>query len=331
MMRNAPTRALLPVLLGLLLDPLGTAPRRFSNAEVAAVRRALQLTYARYDWHTELLADHSLTPTLESLCHRLRQVAEQATAGPLTAEPLPGGQVAGAAAALAEEIHSLYVGGDYAGTFNVPTNIDLTLREQLVLFDFSQVPERRRPLFYYAVLAGLNHQVRRHPRRRAIIVDEVHYMSQEASLMTFLANMVKTVLGLRDRTELAFVDDQRGKPSFTPDLADGIHTLAIRRLPGQLPQESLVVGVGAQGLLMSLALQRRGVRVVVTDVNPDRVAFATDALGVAALDPDDGRQFELVVDTTGVPEANASTTLIPKSSTPVSSRPWATSGAAVAE
>jgi len=45
-------------------------------------------------------------------------------------------------------------------------------------------------------------------------------------------NMVKTVLGLRDRTELAFVDDQRGKPSFTPDLADGIHTLAIRRLPG---------------------------------------------------------------------------------------------------
>jgi hypothetical protein len=37
-------------LLGLLLDPLGHQPRRFSNAEVAAMRRALQLTYARYDW-----------------------------------------------------------------------------------------------------------------------------------------------------------------------------------------------------------------------------------------------------------------------------------------
>ncbi|MCB0008273.1 MAG: hypothetical protein KDE04_17535, partial [Anaerolineales bacterium] len=58
---------------------------------------------------------------------------------------------------------------------------------------FSRVPERRRPLFYYATLAGINHQVRRQPRQRAIIVDEVHYMSQEASLMTFLANMVKTV------------------------------------------------------------------------------------------------------------------------------------------
>lgn len=195
-------------LLSLLLDPLGHNPRRFSNAEVAAVRRAMQLTYARYDWEGELLTDHTLTPTLETFCHKLYQVAEQAAVGTQSLQtrllvsgeepgalPLPvlGGQVAAAAAALAEEIESLYVHGDYAGTFNVQTNLDLTLKERIVLFDFSQVPERRRPLFYYAVLAGINHQVRRQPRQRAIIVDEVHYMNQEASLMTFLANMVKTV------------------------------------------------------------------------------------------------------------------------------------------
>ncbi|MCB8980759.1 MAG: hypothetical protein H6657_25390 [Ardenticatenaceae bacterium] len=195
-------------LLGLLLDPLGNNPRRFSNAEVAAVRRALQLTYARYDWEGELMVDHGLTPTLETFCHKLVQVAEQAAPGaqaPLAllapagngsrGLPIPvlGGQVAEAAADLAEEIESLYVYGDYAGTFNVPTNLDLRLKERIVLFDFSQVPERRRPLFYYATLAGINHQVRRKPRKRAIIVDEVHYMNQEASLMTFLANMVKTV------------------------------------------------------------------------------------------------------------------------------------------
>ena len=62
-----------------------------------------------------------------------------------------------------------------------------------MLFDFSEVPERRRSLFYYAVLAGINHQVRRRPRKRAIIVDEVHYMSREGELMAFLASMVKTV------------------------------------------------------------------------------------------------------------------------------------------
>jgi dTDP-4-dehydrorhamnose reductase len=46
------------------------------------------------------------------------------------------------------------------------------------------------------------------------------------------ANMVKTVLKLADRPELAFVDDQRGHPSFTADLAVGIRRLAASRVPG---------------------------------------------------------------------------------------------------
>jgi hypothetical protein len=158
----------------------------------------LQLTYARYDWEGELMSNHQLTPTLDTFCHKLAQVAEQSTAMQIltvadAALPMTGRQVAAAAGRLAEEIESLYVIGDYASTFNVPTNLDLRLKERIVLFDFSQVPERRRPLFYYATLAGINHQVRRKPRQRAIIVDEVHYMNQEASLMSFLANMVKTV------------------------------------------------------------------------------------------------------------------------------------------
>ncbi len=45
-------------------------------------------------------------------------------------------------------------------------------------------------------------------------------------------NMVKTVLGLLDRESLAFVDDQRGCPSFTGDLAAGLYELAERRLGG---------------------------------------------------------------------------------------------------
>ncbi|HKX72132.1 MAG TPA: dTDP-4-dehydrorhamnose reductase, partial [Acidimicrobiales bacterium] len=45
-------------------------------------------------------------------------------------------------------------------------------------------------------------------------------------------NMVKTVLGLADRPELAFVDDQRGCPSFTADLAVAIRSLAASRVPG---------------------------------------------------------------------------------------------------
>jgi dTDP-4-dehydrorhamnose reductase len=45
-------------------------------------------------------------------------------------------------------------------------------------------------------------------------------------------NMVKTVLALADRPELAFVDDQRGCPTFTADLAAAIRRLAVLRLPG---------------------------------------------------------------------------------------------------
>ncbi len=45
-------------------------------------------------------------------------------------------------------------------------------------------------------------------------------------------NMVKTVLALADRPELAFVDDQRGCPSFTADLAVALRRLAVDRAPG---------------------------------------------------------------------------------------------------
>ena len=45
-------------------------------------------------------------------------------------------------------------------------------------------------------------------------------------------NMVKTVLALADRPELAFVDDQRGCPSFTADLAIAIRSLAASRCRG---------------------------------------------------------------------------------------------------
>jgi dTDP-4-dehydrorhamnose reductase len=47
------------------------------------------------------------------------------------------------------------------------------------------------------------------------------------------ANMVKTILRLAaERAELAFVDDQRGCPTFTEDLAGMVVRLAVARMPG---------------------------------------------------------------------------------------------------
>ena len=78
---------------------------------------------------------------------------------------------------------------------------------------------------------------------------------------------------------------------------------ALRRLGTPLPPSALVVGVGAQGLIMSLALLERGVAVHAEDVNPNRVALAA-ALGClpAGGDP---RLHHLVVDTVGSPSSMA--------------------------
>ena len=76
---------------------------------------------------------------------------------------------------------------------------------------------------------------------------------------------------------------------------------ALRRMGALQFESALVVGVGAQGLLMSVALVERGVTVHGYDVNPDRVAFA-ERLGVHPAAVDEQRlRFDFVVDTVGSP------------------------------
>lgn len=76
---------------------------------------------------------------------------------------------------------------------------------------------------------------------------------------------------------------------------------ALRRIGTASPDAALVVGVGAQGLLMSLLLLERGVEVHVVDVNLERVAFAERFGARAAARGDDAPRFGLVVDTVGSP------------------------------
>jgi alcohol dehydrogenase/L-iditol 2-dehydrogenase len=78
-------------------------------------------------------------------------------------------------------------------------------------------------------------------------------------------------------------------------------TAALRRFRAPLPPTVLVVGVGAQGLLMSLVLLERGSNVHVHDPNAARVALAA-RLGASVTPPDDDEpRFGLVVDTVGSP------------------------------
>lgn len=76
---------------------------------------------------------------------------------------------------------------------------------------------------------------------------------------------------------------------------------ALRRLGDPVPERALVVGVGSQGLLMSLSLVARGSSVLVHDVSQERMALAA-TLGARPLSPSDAEApVGLVVDTVGTP------------------------------
>jgi alcohol dehydrogenase/L-iditol 2-dehydrogenase len=79
---------------------------------------------------------------------------------------------------------------------------------------------------------------------------------------------------------------------------------ALRRHPEALPHSALVVGVGPQGLLMTLALIDRGLEVYTHDLNADRVAFA-GRLGARSAGDEISERFALIVDTVGSPASMA--------------------------
>lgn len=89
-------------------------------------------------------------------------------------------------------------------------------------------------------------------------------------------NMLRTVVGLRDRDDLAFVDDQRGCPSFTPDLAVGLRRLAAARIPGlfHLTNEGSTTWYGfVREVLDALGEDPDNVRAIGTDeLDPPRAA-----------------------------------------------------------
>jgi len=102
-------------------------------------------------------------------------------------------------------------------------------------------------------------------------------------------NMVKTVLSLADRPELAFVDDQQGCPTFTADLAPAIRRLAVQRLPGtfHVTNQGTTTWYGFVRDILELAGHDPGkVRPIATaDLDPPRPAPrpANSVLDNAAL------------------------------------------------
>lgn len=80
---------------------------------------------------------------------------------------------------------------------------------------------------------------------------------------------------------------------------------AVDRIGVTAGEPALVIGAGAQGLLVCLALQRRGAIAFAVDPQPGRMALASQLGAQAVAGPDAPERFPVIVETSGAPEAVA--------------------------
>jgi hypothetical protein len=151
--------------VGLLLS------RGLDNFEQAAVETACRDIYAGVSPEDPA----EVHPRLENLVQALRREDDRARS-------------------LADEIAGLYVDGSLSSVFNAPTNLDMGLGQDVVVFDFHKIPGKFQTLLYGLILAALQREClrRRRERRRIIFVDEFKRMSEEPLLARTVATMFKT-------------------------------------------------------------------------------------------------------------------------------------------
>ena len=157
----------------------------FSNREQAVVDAALRDLYWGIDPSTLTPEE---TPRLEQLCRRLALKGGRGAAG--------GGVGGGVGPMLAEEIAGIYVDGVYGDVFNSPegTSLDLRFRSSATAFDFFEVDDTFRGLWYALVLGAIYKKIRTKPPRERMIVyvDEFRFMAREPMLAELVMMLVKT-------------------------------------------------------------------------------------------------------------------------------------------
>jgi hypothetical protein len=185
-------------------------PREFSIPERGVLDRALSALYLPLDPDTPL----DQMPILSDLIARLEQYQEIE------------------ARQLARELRMLITGSEEPGaplnvlgrSFNRRTRIDWNFTRDINYYDFTDVPEQLRPLYYAQAIGAILREMRnphRNRRRKILLqIDEFGYLSQIESLAHLAATLCKVArkygLGLIaiDQNPITFLDSQHGRFIF---------------------------------------------------------------------------------------------------------------------
>jgi conjugal transfer ATP-binding protein TraC len=82
-----------------------------------------------------------------------------------------------------------YIGGSLANVFNAQTNIDLASR--LVVFDIKDLPESLRQIMMLIIANFVQNQVKAHPEKRLLVIDEGWLLLEHEESARFIAGMVR--------------------------------------------------------------------------------------------------------------------------------------------
>jgi conjugal transfer ATP-binding protein TraC len=82
-----------------------------------------------------------------------------------------------------------YLKGTLAGVFNQQTNIDLNNR--LVVFDIKDMPENLRPTMMLVISNFVENQVKAHPEKRLLVIDEAWSLLQYEQTARFISGLVR--------------------------------------------------------------------------------------------------------------------------------------------
>ncbi len=149
------------------VDPNRTIPAR----EAGLLDAALGVVYDGLDDPLHTPAEY--VPRLQQLCHQLRRQG---------------------ADDLAMDLDLNFVSGSLGAVYNQPTNLDVALAADLVMYDFRDIPAESRTLIYTLVLGRVQRTVRAggRGRRRVVAIDEYGWLAQEPILAETTAMWIKT-------------------------------------------------------------------------------------------------------------------------------------------